>query len=123
MQFQPAIGTDSDGHLVFCPICYPMLALSGEQLHLGHIRREFLAGRDDAVYEGDTPLPLVEEAVVLPGVPGALLREYVTLDGTEHQLIFCERGHRGVGHGLLRRLRYSPTARLVSLDVATAVPA
>ena len=75
MQFKPAAYVDNDGHLIFCPICYPMLdSTCHGQMHAGHLRRDYIGGMFADVYDGETQLEHVEEAIVLRGVPGALLR-------------------------------------------------
>lgn len=97
------------GALAFCPACYPMLGRSDTGPILkGHYRRGFVNSRHLAVFERGARLRFVEEAVALDGVPGLLLREFVTDDA--ERLTLCSRnGHREP----MVSLRYAPHAEIV----------
>lgn len=118
---------DGIGSVIYCEDCYPMLrapernySLTDElglhpvgeaiQFHQGHYRRGFPnTPKGTDIFEGSTRLEHVEEAVKLPGVPGLLLREYVT--DADGKIVLCRRN----GHTtMMRRIRYAPHALLVT---------
>jgi hypothetical protein len=97
---EPVFGT---GEITICKTCYPMFEMTTKPLHNGDLRHGTIVGRHADVFERGVKLELVEQAIVLAGVEGAVIREFVRNEVTG-AWARCRR----CGHVTLVRLRYSP---------------
>lgn len=103
--YEPAFS--GSGSLTICTRCYPMFSMTDRPLHNGDIRHGTIVGRYADVFEHGVKLPLIEQAIYMIGVPGLVLREFVSDDGgCWHRCAKCNTVS-------LVRLRYAPEAVLV----------